>query len=131
MPELPFSIYIRPQMRRTEFIAQLQKMIRLHTDILHNLIEIFVGKLPVKPLNKSFAFLASQMFIPYFLRSIMGGAAYAEFYESRIIMQVIYLIVNAVVFAVCPLRPERPCLETGVFNGVIIRFLRSPSYIIS
>ncbi len=46
-------------------------------------------------------------------------------------MQVINLVIDAIVFAVGTLSAERSCLESGIFDSIIVRFLWSPRDIVS
>jgi hypothetical protein len=49
MSQPPLSVFLLPEVRGTKLIAQLQKPLWSHADIIHNLLEILLRELTIEP----------------------------------------------------------------------------------
>ena len=123
MPELPFSIFFAPEVRRAELIAQCQESLRCHPDIVHHLTKVLLRKFAVKSANKPHAFFSSQMPIPNLLGRIIGRPTNPKLNEGCVVVKPIDLIIQTVVLAVRSFSAFRIRFESRVFNCVVIALL--------
>jgi hypothetical protein len=112
-------------------VAKLMEMVGGHLEIVHYLRKIAFREFAVEFVHQRDAFFTGKMLVPDFLRSVVSGAANAELYEGRVVVQVVDLVVDAVVLAVSALGPEGPGLEPAVLRGVVISLLRCPFEVVA
>lgn len=91
-------------------------MVWIHPEIIHYFSKVPIRKLTIKSFHKSNSFFSRQVFVSYLLKSIINGPAESDFYKGCIVIEVIDLVVDTVVFAICSLCSEWSCLKAGVLN---------------
>ena len=99
--------------------------------MLHNLIEVSIGELTVKPLHQRHPVFTGKMVVPDLLGSVIGRTADSEFNKGRVIMEIVDLVINAVVLAKSSLSSKGTSGEPAVLYCEIIAFLGSPFNIIA
>src|SRR6185503_8002654 len=128
---MPLAAFILPKMGRPSLVAQVVKHFWTHVEVLHDLLEVKVRELSVKSLDEGYSLLAKKVFVPDLLRCVVGRPPDTELHKGRVVMKIVNLVVNAVVFGICPLGPNRTGLETGMLGRVVVGFLGDPLQVIA
>ena len=107
MPSTPLSVVFCPQVRRPEFITGFQKPLRIEPDVLHNFMEVRAGEFAAEPADERHALLARQVLVSDLLRRVVRRTPEAELDESRVVVEPVNAVVEAVVLAVRTFGPDR------------------------
>src|SRR5574341_727299 len=109
----------------------MEKVFRIHSQILHHLLEVPLRELPVKAFHKRNSFFSRQVFVSDFLCRVVTSAPKAKFYIRSIIVETVQLVIEAIILAVCSFGAKWIGLKTSMFNRIVIAFLRGPFKVVS
>src|SRR3989344_6742631 len=110
MFELPFSVYLFPQMRRSKLLRKLQKVLFIHGrvfkraicswkfllcngEILKNFVREALRPLPIKTLYQRHSFVTCNFTASYLLRGVVGCPTDDEFKKGGVVVEVIDAVV--------------------------------------